>query len=86
MEHPSDYLIIGAGMAGAAAALALREADAAAAIAMLGDEAQPPYDRPPLSKALWKDGKEQDIWRPILFELGCEAVGTLDARLQTVEQ
>ena len=65
MEHRADYLIIGAGMAGAAAALALREADSAATIALLGDEAHPPYDRPPLSKALWKDGREQDIWRPI---------------------
>lgn len=65
MQHDFDYLIIGAGMAGEAAAQALREADADATIGMLGDEAQPPYDRPPLTKALWKDGKEADIWRPI---------------------
>ncbi len=65
MEHRFDHLIIGAGMAGSAAAVALREAAAGASIALLGDEAHPPYDRPPLSKALWKDGKEEDIWRPI---------------------
>jgi NADPH-dependent 2,4-dienoyl-CoA reductase/sulfur reductase-like enzyme len=65
MEHAFDYLIIGAGMAGAAAAQALRDVDAKASIGILGDEAHPPYDRPPLSKALWKDGKEADIWRPI---------------------
>ncbi|HQR72680.1 MAG TPA: FAD-dependent oxidoreductase [Burkholderiaceae bacterium] len=65
MEHRFDHLIIGAGMAGAAAALALREADAGATIAILGGEAHPPYDRPPLSKALWKDGRVQDIWRPV---------------------
>lgn len=65
MEHRFDYLIIGAGMAGEAAAEALREADAHATIGVLGDEPHPPYDRPPLSKALWKDGKEADIWRPI---------------------
>jgi len=65
MQHAFDYLIIGAGMAGEAAAQALREADASAGIGMLGDESHPPYDRPPLTKALWKDGKESDIWRPI---------------------
>lgn len=65
MQHHFDYLVIGAGMAGEAAAQALREADADATIGMLGDESRPPYDRPPLTKALWKDGKEADIWRPI---------------------
>jgi NADPH-dependent 2,4-dienoyl-CoA reductase/sulfur reductase-like enzyme len=65
MEHRFDHVIIGAGMAGGAAAVALRGADAGASIAILGNESHPPYDRPPLSKALWKDGKEQDIWRPI---------------------
>ena len=65
MQHAFDYLILGAGMAGEAAAQALREADANATIGMLGDESHPPYDRPPLTKKLWKDGKEDDIWRPI---------------------
>jgi len=65
MEHAFDYLIVGAGMAGSAAAVALRQADGAGSIALLGDEAHPPYDRPPLSKGLWKDGKEADIWRPL---------------------
>lgn len=60
-----DYLILGAGMAGEAAAQALREARPDASIAMIGAESHAPYDRPPLSKALWKDGKEADIWRPI---------------------
>ncbi|HEX5960485.1 MAG TPA: FAD-dependent oxidoreductase [Rhodanobacteraceae bacterium] len=65
MPHTFDYLIIGAGMAGEAAAQAIREADADASIGLLGDEAHPPYDRPPLSKKLWKGGKEDAIWRPI---------------------
>jgi NADPH-dependent 2,4-dienoyl-CoA reductase/sulfur reductase-like enzyme len=65
MQHTHDYLIIGAGMAGEAAAQALRDADAEATIALIGAEPDPPYDRPPLSKALWKDGKESDIWRPV---------------------
>ncbi|HEX5353485.1 MAG TPA: FAD-dependent oxidoreductase [Rhodanobacteraceae bacterium] len=65
MQHAFDYLIIGAGMAGEAAAQALRDADASASIGLLGNETHPPYDRPPLTKKLWKDGKEDDIWRPI---------------------
>lgn len=65
MEHVFDYLIVGAGMAGEAAAQALREADADATIGLIGAESRPPYDRPPLTKKLWKDGKEEDIWRPI---------------------
>lgn len=65
VEHEFDYLIVGGGMAGSAAAVALRQADADATIGLLSAEAHPPYDRPPLSKALWADGKEDDIWRPL---------------------
>lgn len=65
MQHAFDYVIIGAGMAGEAAAQAIRDADAKATIGMLGEESHPPYDRPPLTKKLWKGGKEADIWRPI---------------------
>ncbi len=57
MEHIHDYLIIGGGMAADAAARAIREVDAAADIGLVGDEASPPYQRPPLSKALWKGDK-----------------------------
>lgn len=57
MEHVHDYLIVGAGMAADAAAKAIRETDATANVGIVGDEAQPPYQRPPLSKALWKGDK-----------------------------
>lgn len=57
MEHVHDYLIVGAGMAADAAAKAIREADATANIGIVGDEMQAPYQRPPLSKALWKGDK-----------------------------
>ena len=65
MEHTFDHLIIGAGMAGSAAAVALRQADGQASIALLGEEPHPPYNRPPLSKGLWKGDQEDDIWRPL---------------------
>ena len=49
VEHEFDYLIVGGGMAGSAAAVALRQADADATIGLLSAEAHRPYDRPPLS-------------------------------------
>ena len=62
MEHVHDYLIVGTGMAADAAAKAIHAADAAASIGMVGDEVSPPYQRPPLSKALWKgDTSPADI-------------------------
>src|SRR6185312_5206068 len=57
MEHVHDYLIVGAGMAADAAAKAIREVDAAADVGIVGDETSAPYQRPPLSKALWKGDK-----------------------------
>ncbi|AQR74780.1 NAD(P)/FAD-dependent oxidoreductase [Sphingomonas sp. LM7] len=43
-------LIVGAGHAGAQAAIALRQHKFAGSVALLGDEAELPYERPPLSK------------------------------------
>ena len=57
MEHAYDYLILGAGMTADAAAKAIRESDANARIGIIGDETRAPYERPPLSKALWKGDK-----------------------------
>ncbi|HEX3125488.1 MAG TPA: FAD-dependent oxidoreductase [Rhodanobacteraceae bacterium] len=57
MEHLYDYLIIGAGMTADAAAKAIRKADAEASIGIVGEEKQAPYERPPLTKALWKGDK-----------------------------
>ena len=57
MQPHSDDLIIGGGMAADAAAKALRDADATARVGLVGAEAHAPYERPPLSKALWKGDK-----------------------------
>ncbi|NNM84771.1 MAG: FAD-dependent oxidoreductase [Phycisphaerales bacterium] len=59
------YLIIGAGMTAAAAIAGIREVDNAGAIGLIGAEAHPPYDRPPLSKGLWKDKPQSSIWRSL---------------------
>lgn len=46
----ANVVIIGAGQAGARAALALREGGWEGEIIILGEESLPPYERPPLSK------------------------------------
>lgn len=45
-----SVLIVGAGQAGAQAAIALRQNDFAGPITIVGDEGHIPYERPPLSK------------------------------------
>ncbi|PPK72958.1 NADPH-dependent 2,4-dienoyl-CoA reductase/sulfur reductase-like enzyme [Methylobacter tundripaludum] len=57
------YLIIGGGMTAAAAVDGIREVDSTGGIGLISAEIDAPYDRPPLSKSLWK-GKPLDvIWR-----------------------
>lgn len=54
MQH-YRYLIVGGGMAAAAAMKGIREVDTAGSIGLLSAESHPPYNRPPLSKKLWRD-------------------------------
>ena len=58
-----DYLIIGGGMTAAAAVDGIREVDLVGSIGMISAEPDAPYNRPPLSKALWKDKPVDSIWR-----------------------
>ena len=62
MEH-RKYLIIGGGLAADAAIRGIREVDHAGSILAVSDEDDPPYNRPPLSKALWKGSAVDTIWR-----------------------
>jgi 3-phenylpropionate/trans-cinnamate dioxygenase ferredoxin reductase component len=57
------YLIIGAGMTADAAVQGIRELDPNGSIALIGDDRNPPYNRPPLSKGLWKGKPLDSIWR-----------------------
>jgi len=57
------YLIIGGGMTADAAVRGVREVDARGTIGLISAEAHPPYNRPPLSKGLWKGQPEEQIWR-----------------------
>src|SRR5688572_12304462 len=45
------YVIVGASLAGATAAITLREEGVDGPITLIGAEREPPYERPPLSKA-----------------------------------
>jgi NADPH-dependent 2,4-dienoyl-CoA reductase/sulfur reductase-like enzyme len=58
------YVIVGGGMTADAAARAIRESDPGGSIGLMSDEAHPPYNRPPLTKGLWKgDDPEKVVWR-----------------------
>ena len=58
-----QYLIIGGGMAADAAVKGIREIDKKGKIGLISMEEEPPYDRPPLSKGLWKETPFEKIWR-----------------------
>lgn len=52
-ERTYRYVVVGAGLAGAAAVEGIRELDGSGSILLIGDEPHLPYNRPPLSKKLW---------------------------------
>lgn len=86
------YLIIGGGMTGDSAAQGIRELDYDGDIGLLGEEKDPPYNRPLLSKGLWKGKPLEKIWRHtekynVDFHLGRRAEGIdVQARQVTDDQ
>lgn len=68
MDH-YDVLIVGTGHGGAQAAIALRQQNFDGSIALLGEEPEPPYERPPLSKEYFSGEKsfERILIRPASF-------------------
>ncbi|MBI4172408.1 MAG: FAD-dependent oxidoreductase [Actinobacteria bacterium] len=86
------YLIVGGGMTADAACKGIRGHDADGSIALVGEEEDAPYMRPPLSKALWKGDPESSIWRgtadlDVDLRLGRRIVSLeLDARRATDDQ
>jgi NADPH-dependent 2,4-dienoyl-CoA reductase/sulfur reductase-like enzyme len=62
MSHYT-YVIIGGGMTADAAVRGIREVDAFRSIGLFSMESDPPYNRPPLSKDLWKGVSMTSIWR-----------------------
>jgi NADPH-dependent 2,4-dienoyl-CoA reductase/sulfur reductase-like enzyme len=62
MKH-FKHVIVGGGMTAASAAGGIREAGEHGSLAMFSEESHAPYDRPLLSKALWKGEPLESIWR-----------------------
>jgi 3-phenylpropionate/trans-cinnamate dioxygenase ferredoxin reductase subunit len=63
-EMPNyKYLIVGGGMTADSAISGIREIDPNGTIGLIGLEPEKPYDRPPLTKGLWKDKPFESIWR-----------------------
>ncbi|SFS41782.1 NAD(P)/FAD-dependent oxidoreductase [Saccharopolyspora flava] len=60
MGDSENFVIVGAGMAGAKGAEALRNQGFDGRITLLGDESHRPYERPPLSKEYLMGGAEFD--------------------------
>ncbi|MFA6292414.1 MAG: FAD-dependent oxidoreductase [Victivallales bacterium] len=61
--HDFKYLIIGGGMTADSAVQGIREIDKSGTIGLISTEKDKPYDRPPLSKGLWKDKSLESVWR-----------------------
>ncbi len=89
-----DVVIVGAGHGGAQTAIALRQRGFAGTIAMVGEEDELPYERPPLSKDYLAGEKafERLLIRPPTFwsdrrieMCGNRRVVTLDPERRTVE-
>ena len=49
------YLIVGGGMTADAAVMGIRKVDRSGSIGLVSSELHAPYERPPLTKGLWKD-------------------------------
>lgn len=83
------YLIIGGGMTADSAVQGIREIDKYGTIGLISSETDKPYDRPPLSKGLWKNKPLDGIWRKtdsfdVQMFLG-RTVEIIDARSRKVE-
>lgn len=82
-----DVLIVGAGHGGAQAAIALRQRKFEGTIAIIGEEPEFPYERPPLSKEYLAGEKsfERILIRPPAFWAERDVAMLTDRRVVTVD-
>jgi len=82
-----DVLIVGAGHGGAQAAVALRQNKFEGTVAMIGDEPDLPYERPPLSKEYFSGEKsfERIMIRQPNFWVERAVTTLLGKRVETVD-
>lgn len=82
-----DVLIVGAGHGGAQAAIMLRQLKFVGSIAIIGDESEIPYERPPLSKEYFAGDKEfaRILIRPAKFWEERDVAMLLNKRVASVD-
>jgi len=82
-----DVLIVGGGHGGAQAAVALRQNGFPGTIAIVGDEPELPYERPPLSKEYLSGDRpfERILLRPAVFWRDRQVEMILGARVEVVD-
>ena len=82
-----DVVIVGAGHGGAQAAIALRQLGFAGSIAVIGNEPEFPYERPPLSKEYFAGDKAFDriLIRPAAFWAERNVVMLLSTEVTVVD-
>ncbi len=87
MSH-YKYVIVGGGMTADSAIQGIRELDSTGGIALIGDDPNPPYNRPPLSKGLWKGKTLDSIWRkstdPLVQLFLGKTVNSIEPKKQTI--
>lgn len=82
-----DVLIVGGGHAGAQTAVALRQVGFTGTVAIVGEETDAPYERPPLSKEYFSGEKdfERILIRPLSFWDEREVTLLLGRRVEVVD-
>ncbi len=87
MSQRFDILIVGAGHGGAQAAIALRQRGFAGTLAIVGEEPDPPYERPPLSKDYLAGDKpfERIMIRPAAYWAEREVAMLTGMRVNAVD-
>lgn len=82
-----DILIVGGGQAGRRAAEGARAVAPDLSIAIIGEEAHPPYDRPPLSKELLLGKGDEALWfkRDVAGFAAAKIDLILGERIETVD-
>ncbi|MGW2770635.1 NAD(P)/FAD-dependent oxidoreductase [Streptomyces sp. NPDC001275] len=87
MAKPT-FVIVGASLAGAKAAEALRERGFDGRIVLFGDEPEPPYERPPLSKGylMGKQDREAIFVHPSQWYTDHEIDLRLDTTVTTIDR
>jgi 3-phenylpropionate/trans-cinnamate dioxygenase ferredoxin reductase subunit len=81
---PETIVIIGASLAGAAAAITLRDEGFAGQVVLIGAEPHPPYERPPLSKKYLQG--EQPLEKLLVRPTGYYAERAIELRLGVAAQ